>query len=103
MTERIAEKRQPRRLNRVLATAAGLALAAAGTGIAVNSRPASAEGGVTNFASPSPEAGAPAVAEEGFTLQSGQYMEVVPGDIISADGSMSDTVEDGLSGRLRTL
>src|SRR3989344_8127791 len=42
-------ERQPKRLNRFLATAAGLALAAAGTGMAVNSNPTRAEG-----ASPSP-------------------------------------------------
>src|SRR3989344_7426846 len=93
MTERIAEKRQPRRLNRIGAVLGGLTLAGAGRGMAVNARPVSAEGGVTNFASPSPEAGAATVAEEGFTLQSGEYMEVIPGDIISADGSMSDTLD----------
>ncbi|PIR80168.1 MAG: hypothetical protein COU25_01535 [Candidatus Levybacteria bacterium CG10_big_fil_rev_8_21_14_0_10_35_13] len=86
-------EKQPGRLNKVLATAAGLALAAAGTGMAVNANPTRGAEGVTTFASPSPEAGAATVAEEGFTLQSGQFMKVLPGDIISADGSMSDTLD----------
>ena len=95
MTERIAEKRI-KKLGRAATVLGGLAMAAAGTGLALEAKPAQAQdGGVTNFAeaSASPETGAATVAEEGFTLQSGEYMEVIPGDIISADGSMSDTLD----------
>lgn len=94
MTEQLRE-RQPRRLNKVLATAAGLALAAAGTGVVMEPRATYAQdnSGVTTFASPSPEAGAPVIAEEEFSLGRGQYMEVMPGDIISGDVSMSDTLK----------
>lgn len=99
-----------RRLNRVFATAAGLALAAAGTGLALEAKsvradePASspapsaeprASQAITNFASPEASA-TPEVEIQYIEVPQLVPHEVQPGDFIPGDVSMSDTEDSAL-------